>query len=91
MKVFVIQTEIRFYEQDGWSPQALSCYVTKGEMFSVGCDSTSNKKYWTMKNGSSIDTDRMFADKVVSEVVRLYVAENNLSDIQVLRSRSWLA
>lgn len=93
MRVLVIGTEVRFYEQDGWSPQRLSCYVTKGEMFSVGCDSTKEKKYWSIARGSKIDTDKMFDDRIISEVVRLYVTEPEatLSDIQVLRSRSWTA
>lgn len=91
MRVFVINTELRFYEQDGWSPQLLSCYITKGEMVSKGCDYGSEKKYWSMRTGSSLDTDRMFLEKIISDVVRLYVSEPTLTDIQLLRSRSWLA
>lgn len=91
MRVLVLYTELRFYEQDGWSSQLLSCYVTKGEMVSFGCDSTDTKKYWTLKNRSSIDTDKMLVDKVVSQVVRAEDVETFLTDAEVLRSRSWMA
>lgn len=91
MKVFVLYTEIRFYEQDGWTSNLLSLYITKGSMISFGCDSTDTKKYWTLKNGSSIDTDRMLVDKVISEVVRSKDVEALLTDPEVLRARSWFA
>ena len=91
MRVFVLYTEIRFYEQDGWTSNLLSLYITKGSMISFGCDSTDTKKYWTLKNGSSIDTDRMLVDKVISEVVRSKDVEVLLTDPEVLRARSWFA
>lgn len=91
MKVFVFQTEIRFYEQDGWSSPLLSRYITRGEMVSIGCDSTDTKKYWVMKNKSSIDTDQMFIDKKITEVVRQDGLEPTLTDTELLRSRSWIA
>lgn len=91
MKVYVLKTEVRFYEQDGWSCQLLSLYITKGSMISFGCDSTENKKYWTLKNQSSIDIDRMFIDKIISQVIRSEEVEVFLTDQQVLRTRSWIA
>jgi len=87
VRVFVFKTEIRFYEQDGWNSNILSCYITRGEMGSHGCDSTEAKKYWFMKNNSAMDTDRMFIDKTISEVVRVD-CDDSLTDVEILRSRS---
>lgn len=91
MRVIVLQAEVRFYEQDGWTARLLSLYVTKGSMVSFGCDSTDTKRYWTISKASAIDSDKMFFDGLISEVMRHEGVEKNLTDTQAVKVRSWLA
>lgn len=91
MRVFVFQTEIRFYQQDGWSSQLLSLYITKGSMNCFGCDATDHKKYWTLDKGSSLNIKQMVSDRTISEIIRSEDVDQKMGDLEILRARSWIA